>query len=74
MTVAFEKYKVLTRQVVNFEESFRAAEVRFNSGVINAAEYLISKNNFDRSKIYVAEAKYEYSFRIRVLDYYGGNN
>ncbi len=74
MKAAFEKYKVLTQQVVNFEESFRAAEVRFNSGVINAAEYLISKNNFDRSKINEAQAKYEYSFRTRVLDYYKGSN
>ena len=72
MKAAFEKYKVLNRQVVNFEESFRAAEVRFNSGVINAAEYLVSKNNFDRSKINEAQARYEYSFRIRVLDYYEG--
>ena len=72
MKAAFEKYKVLNRQVVNFEESFRAAEVRFNSGVINAAEYLVSKNNFDRSEINEAQARYEYSFRIRVLDYYGG--
>ena len=74
LTAALEKYKILTGQVVNFEESFRAAEIRFNSGVINAAEYLISKNNFDRSKINEAQAKYEYSFRIRVLDYYGGIN
>ncbi len=74
MKAAFEKYKVLAGQVINFEESFRAAEVRFNSGVINVTEYLISKNNFDRSKINEAQAKYEYSFRVRVLDYYGGKN
>ncbi|NOT93773.1 TolC family protein [Ferruginibacter sp.] len=72
MKAAYEKYKVLTEQVLNFEESFRAAEVRFNNGVINSAEYLISKNNLDRTKISFAQAKYEYSFRTRVLDYYQG--
>ena len=72
MTASFEKYKVLTEQVLNFEESFRAAEVRFNNGVINAAEYLISKNNLDRTRISLAQSKYEYSFRIKVLDYYKG--
>ncbi len=73
MIAAYEKYKVLTEQVLNFEESFRAAEIRFNNGVINAAEYLISKNNLDRTKISFAQAKYEYSFRTKVLDYYKGN-
>ena len=72
MTASFEKYKVLTEQVLNFEESFRAAEVRFNNGVINTAEYLISKNNLDRTRISLAQSKYEYSFRIKVLDYYKG--
>lgn len=72
MTASYEKYKVLTEQVKDFEESFRAAEVRFNNGVINAAEYLISKNNLDRTRISFAQAKYEYSFRIKVLDYYKG--
>lgn len=72
MTAAFEKYKVLTEQVLNFEESFRAAEIRFNNGVINSTEYLISKNNLDRTRINLTQAKYEYNFRTRVLDYYKG--
>jgi outer membrane protein len=72
MSAAYEKYKVLTGQALDFEESFRAAEVRFNNGVINAAEYLISKNNLDRTKINLAQAKYEYNFRIKVLDFYKG--
>ncbi|GAB2842303.1 TolC family protein [Ferruginibacter profundus] len=73
MTAAYDRYKVLSEQVLNFEESFRAAEVRFNNGVINSAEYLISKNNLDRTKISLAQAKYEYNFRTRVLDYYKGS-
>jgi outer membrane protein len=72
MTAAYEKYKVLTEQVLNFEESFRAAEIRFNTGVINSTEYLISKNNLDRARISLTQAKYEYNFRTRVLDYYKG--
>lgn len=72
MTAAYEKYKALTGQVLDFEESFRAAEVRFNNGVINSAEYLVSKNNLDRTKLSLAQAKYEYNFRTRVLDYYQG--
>lgn len=74
MNAAYERFKVLTEQELDFEESFRAAEVRFNNGVINSAEYLISKNNLDRTKISLAQARYEYSFRTQVLDYYKGNH
>lgn len=72
MNSSFEKYKALTDQVTNFQESFRAAEVRFNSGVINSTEYLISKNNLDRASTNLAQSKYEYSFRTKILDYYKG--
>jgi outer membrane protein len=72
MNTSFEKYQVLTGQLLSFEESFRAAEVRFNNGVINSTEYLISKNNYDRAKTNLSQAKYEYNFRTRVLDYYKG--
>lgn len=72
MNSVFEKYKALTEQVANFKESFRAAEVRFNAGVINSTEYLISKNNLDRASTNLAQAKYEYSFRTKILDYYKG--
>lgn len=72
MTGSFNRYKVLSEQVKNFEESFRAAEVRFNTGVINSAEYLISKNNLDRTKINLAQSKYEYLFRTKLLDYFQG--
>jgi outer membrane protein len=72
MTASYEKYKLLKEQTLDFEESFRAAEVRFNNGVITAAEYLISKNNLDRVNISLSQAKYEYNFRIKVLNYYQG--
>jgi outer membrane protein len=63
---------MLKEQLTNFEESFRAAEVRFESGVINAAEFLIAKNNLDRTKINLVQTQYEYSFRTRLLDFYQG--
>jgi outer membrane protein len=72
MSASFDKYKVLMEQVKNFEESFRAAEVRFSNGVINSADYLINKNNLDRTTINFAQSKYDYNFRVKLLDYYKG--
>ncbi len=70
MSATYERYKALQDQVTNFEISFRAAEIRFNSGVINSAEYLLVKNNLDRSKANQVMAMYEYLLRTRVLDFY----
>lgn len=72
MHTSYNRYAMLKEQLSNFEESFRAAEVRFESGVINAAEFLIAKNNLDRTKINLVQTQYEYSFRTKLLDFYQG--
>jgi outer membrane protein len=74
MTASLEKYSILKEQVKDFEESFRAAEVRFVNGVTNVAEYLISKNNLDRANVNFTQTKYDYIFRIKLLNYYKGIN
>ncbi len=74
MTASLEKYSILKEQVKDFEESFRAAEVRFANGVTNVAEYLISKNNLDRANINFTQTKYDYIFRIKLMNYYKGIN
>jgi len=69
---AAEKYHVLEAQVTAFKESFRIADVRFNQGVLNSVEYLIVKNNLDRSENQLIAAKYELAFRNKVVDFYAG--
>jgi outer membrane protein len=70
MSNAWERYKVLLEQVNAYAESFRAAEVRFNSGVGNSVDYLIARNNLDRANINLLSAKYDYILRVRILDFY----
>jgi outer membrane protein len=72
MSTAFEKYKLLGDQVKAFEESFRAAEIKFNLGAINSVDYLIVKNNLDRANVNFTIAQYEYLLRTKVLDFYQG--
>jgi outer membrane protein len=73
MVGANERYRTLQRQVADFAESFRTAEVRFNAGAITQVDYLIAKNNLDRSNANLITAKYDYLFRMKILDYYQGN-
>jgi outer membrane protein len=70
MTNAFERYQTLMEQVEAYTQSFKAAEVRFNSGVGTSIDYLTAKNNLDRANINMISAQYDFALRKKILDYY----
>jgi outer membrane protein len=70
MTNSAKRFSALGNQVRALEESFRAAESRYNVGALNALDYNISKTNLDRARANQIQAKYDYVFRIKILDYY----
>ncbi len=72
MESAFNRHHILLDQVNAYEQSFHTNEIRFNNGVSNIVEYLISKKNLDTAKLNLSKTKYEYILRVRVLDYYRG--
>ncbi|RXJ51324.1 TolC family protein [Gelidibacter gilvus] len=73
MLTAYERYKLLQNQVDAYNESFRINEIRFNNGVSNSVDYIISKNNMDNAQTNLANVNYEYALRVRILEYYRGN-
>lgn len=72
MTASYGQYKSYQDQVTAYAEAFRATEIRFNEGVINTDLYVIAKNNIDRAKVNLSQAKYIYILRMKILDYYQG--
>ncbi len=74
MRSAFERYQTLQHQVSDFGESFRSAEIRFNSGLGTSVDYMVAKNNVDKANINLISAKYDYLLRVKILDYYQGKN
>jgi len=73
MNEVFSRFEILNEQVKAYEESFRINEIRFNSGISTIVEYTISKNNLDNARINLANAKYEYLLRVKIIEYYKGN-
>lgn len=69
---ARERYRLLQEQVKAFEQSFKAAEARFNAGVGTTIDYLTAKTNLDRAQLNLINAQYEYILRKKILDYYNG--
>jgi outer membrane protein len=72
MLSAFDRYKVSLEQVSAYEESFHAAEIRFNNGVGTSVDYLVARVNYDRANINLVIAKYDYVLRTKILDFYQG--
>ncbi|AEI49450.1 TolC family protein [Runella slithyformis] len=70
MVNAAKRYEATSRQIESLELSFKAAELRLNAGAINATEYNIAKTNLDRSRASLIQAKYEFLFRTKILDFY----
>lgn len=70
MNTAYERFETLEEQVKDFGESFRAAQVRFEAGVITSVDYLIAKRNYDAANTNLIAARYDYILRTKILDYY----
>jgi outer membrane protein len=54
------------------EEAFRYSEQKLNNGLVTAVEYNQSKTLLLNAQSEMAQAKYEYVFKIKVLDFYKG--
>ena len=70
MKASFKTYTTVNQQVKDFEESFRAAEIKFNEGVLTSVDYLIVKSNVDKARTNLISARYDYILRSKILDYY----
>ncbi|WP_316933133.1 TolC family protein [Spirosoma radiotolerans] len=70
MRAAANKFKATQVQVASLEKAFQVAESRLNAGAINATDYSIAKTNLDRARNSLVQAKYDYVFRTKILDYY----
>jgi len=71
---AFKSYVANQKAVISSKEAFRYTEEKFNVGMINSVEYNQSKNNLSAAQSDLLQAKYEYIFRTKILDFYNGRS
>lgn len=69
---ALKKYNASFKAVASSEESFRYNEQKFNVGIITPVDYNASKTQLSNAQSDMAQAKYEFIFKIKVLDFYKG--
>ena len=69
---ALNRYLSSEKAVASMKEAFRYTEEKFNVGMINSVEYNQSKTNLTNAQSDLVQAKYEYIFRTKILDFYNG--
>ncbi|MDP1802358.1 MAG: TolC family protein [Bacteroidota bacterium] len=69
---ALNKYMASKLSVEAANESFKYAQQKFDAGVISAFDFSTSKNRLFAAESNLLQAKYDYVFKLKVLDYYQG--
>ena len=69
---AFEKYKTSIEVVDSRQTAFDYSQEKLNTGMENTVDYNIAKNNLMKAQAELLQAKYEYVFTTKILDFYQG--
>lgn len=69
---AIQSYQTAQIQVQALEEAYTYADKKFKENMLNAYELMDAKTKLNLAKSQLINAKYEYVFRVKVLDYYYG--
>lgn len=69
---AFKKHNASIKAVSSMEESFRYTEQKFNVGLVTPVDYNAAKTQLLKAQSDLAQSKYEYIFKTKVLDFYKG--
>ena len=71
-TAAQEKYRASGRAVAASSESFKYAQERYEIGKSSVFEFNEAKTKLVQSQSEQVQAKYDYIFRTKILDFYNG--
>lgn len=69
---ALKRFDATKKNVSALAENFSYAQQRYDAGVMNAFEYNDNKTRLTRAESDLLQAKYEFTFRLKVLDFYLG--
>lgn len=69
---AIKKYSANMKAVTSTQEAFRYSEQKFNVGLVTPVDYNAAKSQLLRAQSDLVQAKYEFVFKTKVLDFYKG--
>ncbi len=71
-SAALKQYIATKKTVKSTREAFNYTQQRFNVGLVNSLDYNIAKNHLSKAKSDLLQAKYNYIFKTKILDFYMG--
>lgn len=69
---ALKKFQASGKAVSAMEESFKYTDQKYAVGAVTAIDYNDVKNKLTKAKSDLLQAKYDYVFKLKVLDFYQG--
>lgn len=69
---ALNKYHAEEKSVASLRESFNYTQTKFDVGLSTALDYNTAKTNLAKAESDLLQAKYNYVFKVKVLDFYEG--
>ncbi|MGD0710702.1 MAG: TolC family protein [Bacteroidales bacterium] len=72
LTAAVKEYAAAKDNLASEQRTYNDLEKKFNLGLATATDFLIEKNNFEKAKQSVVQAKYTYIFKSKIVDFYLG--
>ena len=68
-----EKFNANSKGAALAQYAYHLAELRYDNGMLSASDYLVAQSNLYTAKINQVSARYEYIFRLKVLEFYKYN-
>ncbi|HMC01776.1 MAG TPA: TolC family protein [Flavobacteriaceae bacterium] len=69
---ASKAYEAALKTLEAREEAFKYSQERYNVGLLNAFDYSQSQNRLEAAQSEVVRTKYDYIFKLKVLEFYFG--
>lgn len=69
---ALKKFNATEKALISMEESFKYTEKRFEVGLVNTVDFNASKNQLTMTQSDLLQAKYDFIFKTRILNFYKG--
>ncbi len=73
-TASYKKYIATQKSVESLTEAYKYSQQKFEVGLLNSYDFLLSKNNLNKSESDLLQAKYDYIFKSKILDFYQGKS
>ena len=69
---ALKKFESTEKALISMQESFTYTEKKFEVGLVNTVDYNTSKNQLTMTQSDLLQAKYDFIFKTKILNFYKG--